>query len=158
MTRLMPQPWKHPELGTYYYRKVVPAKLRRAVGQTEIRISLDTKSAAEAKLKYPDAAAQADAILAKANGGTRILEGCPAVVPVSRPRPMLLPCCRRRGRGQLFYNFFFGAERNYYRDQDLHQAGQAGVKEFDQEKRTAYFREVVDRANRMNYPCPRLTP
>jgi hypothetical protein len=22
------------------------------------------------------------------------------------------------------YNFFFGAERDYYRDQDLHQAGQ----------------------------------
>jgi hypothetical protein len=42
-------------------------------------------------------------------------------------------CCRRRGRGQLHYNFFFGAERDYYRGQDPHQAGQAGVKEFDQE-------------------------
>lgn len=52
------------------------------------------------------------------------------------------------------YNFFFGAERDYYRDQDLHQAGQAGIKEFDQEKRTAYFREVLDRANRMNYMLP----
>ncbi len=52
------------------------------------------------------------------------------------------------------YNFFFGAERDYYRDQDLHEAGHAGVKEFDQEKRKAYFREVVDRANRMNYILP----
>jgi integrase len=67
----MPQPWKHPKLGTYYYRKVVPAKLRRAVGLTEIRIPLNTSSVTEAKLKYPDAAAQADAILARANGGSR---------------------------------------------------------------------------------------
>lgn len=78
---------------------------------------------------------------------------------------------KRRGEGELtaflgfyptsaqpdggsIYNFFFGAERDYYRDQDLHRAGQAGVKEFDQDKRTAYFREVVDRANRMNYILP----
>ena len=78
---------------------------------------------------------------------------------------------KRRGEGELtaflgsyptsaqpdggsIYNFFFGAERDYYRDATLHAAGQAGVQEFDQEKRTAYFREVVDQANRMNYIFP----
>ncbi len=78
---------------------------------------------------------------------------------------------KRRGEGELtaflgsyptsaqpdggsIYNFFFGAERDYYRDSVLHASGQAGVQEFDQEKRTAYFRDVVDRANRMNYILP----
>ena len=78
---------------------------------------------------------------------------------------------KRRGEGELtaflgsyptsaqpdggsIYNFFFGAERDYYRDADLHAAGQAGVQEFDQVKRTAHFRDVVDRSNRMNYILP----
>jgi integrase len=78
VTKLMPQPWKHPKLGTYYYRKVVPPELREPLGRllnqpngslTELRIPLGTKSAAEAKLKYPEAAAEADALLARAAGG-----------------------------------------------------------------------------------------
>ena len=76
VTRLMPQPWKHPKLGTYYFRKVVPPSLREPLGQlmgrrslTELRIPLGTANVREAKLKYPDAAAQADALLARAAGG-----------------------------------------------------------------------------------------
>ena len=33
MTSLMPQPWKHPKLGTYYYRKVIPPHLREPLGR-----------------------------------------------------------------------------------------------------------------------------
>lgn len=62
----MPEPFKHPKTGGYYYRRVVPEKLRKAVGRREIRISLDTKTLAEAKRRYPDAAARAEAILAGA--------------------------------------------------------------------------------------------
>ncbi len=76
MTNLMPQPWKHPKLGTYYYRKIVPPHLRAGVGRlhnrpslTELRIPLGTSDARLAKLKYPEAAAQADTILARAAGG-----------------------------------------------------------------------------------------
>ena len=55
----MPQPWKHPKTGVYYFRKGVPERLRALVGRWEIKISLDTKSLREAKLRYPDAAARA---------------------------------------------------------------------------------------------------
>src|SRR5262249_44091211 len=65
----MPQPWKHPKLGTYYFRKVVPVHLRAAVGKTELRIPLGTKEVSEAKLRSPAAAAKADALLARAPGG-----------------------------------------------------------------------------------------
>jgi hypothetical protein len=82
---------------------------------------------------------------------TRILEGCPTVVPVSRPRPMLLPCCRRRGRGQLYLQLLL---RRRTRLLSRSRSSPSRSKQFDQEKRTAYFREVVDRANRMNYILP----
>jgi integrase len=64
----MPQPWKHPKLGTYYYRKVVPAHLRAIIGKTEIRIPL-SKDPREAKRLYPDAATKAEAMLSQAAGG-----------------------------------------------------------------------------------------
>ena len=52
----MPEPFKHPKSGVYYYRRVVPAPLRPVLGRTEFRISLGTKSLREAKLKYPEQA------------------------------------------------------------------------------------------------------
>jgi hypothetical protein len=78
MTRLMPQPWKHPKLGTYYYRKVVPPHLREPLGRllnnpkgklTELRLSLGTSNAQQAKLLYPEKVAEADMLLARAAGG-----------------------------------------------------------------------------------------
>ncbi len=69
MRQLMPQPWKHPKTGVYYFRKVVPERLRPLIGKWEIKISLDTKSFREAKLRYPDKAAQANLILQRAEGG-----------------------------------------------------------------------------------------
>src|SRR5258708_1134395 len=65
----MPQPWKHPKSGVYYYRKVVPAPLRVALGRTEFRTSLGTKDIREAKLRYPEVAARVNAEFAKAEGG-----------------------------------------------------------------------------------------
>jgi hypothetical protein len=71
----MPAPFLHPKTNTYYYRKQVPAVLREAVGKREIRIRLTdadgrpVTSLAVAKRLYPEAAAQAEAILAKAGGG-----------------------------------------------------------------------------------------
>jgi integrase len=69
MRQLMPQPWKHPKTGVYYFRKVVPKRLRPLVGRWEIKVSLNTKSLREAKLRYPDEAAQANLILRRAEGG-----------------------------------------------------------------------------------------
>ena len=65
----MPLPWKHPKVGVYYFRKVVPERLRPLVGKREIKISLNTKSLREAKLRYPGAAAQANLILQRSQGG-----------------------------------------------------------------------------------------
>ncbi|MGD9616974.1 MAG: DUF6538 domain-containing protein [Alphaproteobacteria bacterium] len=59
----MARPWKHPKTGVYWYRKVVPAHLRAAIGKTEIKRSLSTKDPEEAKRRYPDVAARVDAML-----------------------------------------------------------------------------------------------
>jgi hypothetical protein len=69
MRQLMPQPWKHPKSGVYYFRKVVPERLRPIVGRREIKVSLNTKSLRDAKLRYPEAAAWADRMLQQAQGG-----------------------------------------------------------------------------------------
>jgi hypothetical protein len=61
----MPQPWKHPRTGVYYFRKVVPERLRPLVGKWEIKVSLGAKSLREAKLRYPDAAARATSFCSK---------------------------------------------------------------------------------------------
>ena len=64
----MPQPFKHPKTGAYYFRKVVPAHLRKALGRTEFRENLGTKDLREAKRVYPEVAARVDALLAQADG------------------------------------------------------------------------------------------
>jgi len=69
VAQLMAQPFKHPKTGGYYYRRVVPAHLREALGRTEFRISLKTKDLREAKRRYPEKAAEVDAALARAGGG-----------------------------------------------------------------------------------------
>jgi hypothetical protein len=69
MGQLMPQPFKHPKTGVYWYRKTVPERLRSTVGKREIKFSLGTKDPREAKLRYPEAAARADQILQQATQG-----------------------------------------------------------------------------------------
>lgn len=64
----MAQPWRHPKTNVWYFRKVVPQHLRKAVGQTEIRISLGTKNLADAKRKWPEVAAQVQARFDSAGG------------------------------------------------------------------------------------------
>ncbi|MBV9824261.1 MAG: hypothetical protein JO001_01060 [Alphaproteobacteria bacterium] len=59
---------KHPDTGVYWFRKVVPAHLRGAVGKREIKKSLATKDPREAKQRYPAAAEEADRIIALAEG------------------------------------------------------------------------------------------
>ena len=74
MAQNMPQPWKHPKSGVYYYRKAVPKHLRATLGRGEFRISLGTKDLREAKLLYPATAAKVDALIAQAGGGPTILD------------------------------------------------------------------------------------
>jgi integrase len=65
--------WKHPESGIFYFRQAVPEGHRPAVGKREIKFSLRTTDPGEARLKYPDALARANAILQRAAGGQRHL-------------------------------------------------------------------------------------
>ena len=51
-------------------------------------------------------------------------------------------------------DFFFGQDRDYYRDDILLKAMNEGPAEFDEKKRQAMYRTAVDRVNEMNYIVP----
>ncbi|HTY69995.1 MAG TPA: site-specific integrase [Alphaproteobacteria bacterium] len=53
--------------GTYFYRRVVPDRLRAALGKREIKISLHTKDVEEAKRRAPDAQKKVDAQFSQPN-------------------------------------------------------------------------------------------
>ncbi|MBD1388557.1 site-specific integrase [Neiella sp. HB171785] len=46
---LMTSPWKHPQTGVYYFRRAVPADIKKAVGRSLIKKTLGTKDPEEAK-------------------------------------------------------------------------------------------------------------
>ncbi|BBF94337.1 DUF6538 domain-containing protein [Blastochloris tepida] len=54
----MARPWKHPKTGVYYFRKAVPKRLRKLVGQREAKCSLGTKDPAKAKILHMQKAAE----------------------------------------------------------------------------------------------------
>lgn len=58
MVLAMSRPWKHPKTGVYYFRKGVPEHLRTLVGKWEVKISLGTKVADEARELHSTIAAQ----------------------------------------------------------------------------------------------------
>ncbi len=62
----MARPYRHPKTGIYWLRKVVPMPLRAAVGQGELKASLHTRDATEAKSASRAVADRFDAILASA--------------------------------------------------------------------------------------------
>jgi integrase len=68
VVQCMPQPFKHPKTHIYYYRKVVPERLRSKLGRTEIKVSLGTKDLREAKRRHAEKAAEVEAKLARAGG------------------------------------------------------------------------------------------
>ena len=51
-------------------------------------------------------------------------------------------------------DFFFGQDRDYYKDDLLLKAMREGPAELDEKKRQAMYREAVDRVNEMNYILP----
>ena len=66
MALTMARPYKHPQTGIYWLRKVVPEPLRAIVGQRELKASLRTKDPEAAKVAMRDALDRFDAILASA--------------------------------------------------------------------------------------------
>lgn len=63
MVLSMPQPYKHPKTGVYWYRKVVPKPLRATIGKREIKRSLKTKDPTEAKRVHVEVAAEVERYL-----------------------------------------------------------------------------------------------
>ena len=62
----MARPYRHPKTGIYWLRRVVPKPLRAIVGQGELKASLHTRDANEAKIASRAVADRFDAILASA--------------------------------------------------------------------------------------------
>ena len=68
----MPQPFQCPKTGTYYYRKVVPKELRSLVGRgSEWKVSLGTKSLAEARIPFAGESARCEAAIRQARASLR---------------------------------------------------------------------------------------
>lgn len=58
MVLFMARPFKHPTTGVYYFRKAVPADLKRVLGKSEVKQSLGTKDPAQARELFSAVAAQ----------------------------------------------------------------------------------------------------
>ena len=57
MVLQMPRPFKKPETGVYYFRRIVPEPLRKLVGTAEVRRSLGTKDPKVAARRFTEVAA-----------------------------------------------------------------------------------------------------
>lgn len=65
----MTRPYRHPSTGVYWLRKGVPQALRPLVGKRELKRSLGTKDAEEAKRRAPGVLAVFDSLLDIAQQG-----------------------------------------------------------------------------------------
>jgi hypothetical protein len=63
---IMTSPQKHPKSGIYYFRQSVPKECRSAIGKTEFKNSLGTKSLSEAKRLILQFMHEADQLVALA--------------------------------------------------------------------------------------------
>lgn len=80
----MPQPFQCPKTGTYYYRKVIPKELRSLVGRgSEWKVSLGTKSLAEAKPLHAAESALCETQIAAARASLR---GETTLFPADAPK------------------------------------------------------------------------
>jgi AcrR family transcriptional regulator len=93
----MTKPWKHPKTGVYWFRKVVPAALRQAIGRTEFRLTLGTKDRREAEARYPVVAERIERILADARGS----ESAPLPRGTGRGSKATSPYSRAGGPNRL---------------------------------------------------------
>ncbi len=68
----MPQPFQCPKTGTYYYRKSIPEPLRPLIGRgREWKVSLGTKSLAEARPLFAAESARCEAALTQARSSLK---------------------------------------------------------------------------------------
>lgn len=60
MVLQMPRPFKKPETGVYYLRRIVPEDIRAIIGKTEVRRSLKTKDPRTAARRFTEAAREVE--------------------------------------------------------------------------------------------------
>jgi hypothetical protein len=60
MVLQMPRPFKKPETGVYYLRRIVPSDIRALTGKTEVRRSLKTKDPRTAARRFAEAAREVE--------------------------------------------------------------------------------------------------
>lgn len=85
---LIAQPFRHPDSGIYYLRRVVPESLRPVLGKTEIRRSLRTRDHRLAKVAFASAYAESEHLFQQARGDrgqTEVSPLRPFAPPVNAP-------------------------------------------------------------------------
>jgi integrase len=69
MVLQMPRPFKKPETGVYYYRRIVPDDLKATIGKSEVRRSLKTKDPKTAARRFTEVAREVEKEWADARRG-----------------------------------------------------------------------------------------
>ena len=64
-----PRPFKKPETGVYYYRRIVPDDLKATIGKSEVRRSLKTKDPKTAARRFTEVAREVEKEWADARSG-----------------------------------------------------------------------------------------
>lgn len=62
----MVSPWRHPDSGIFYFRRVIPADLRPIVGRREVRVSLQTTDPFEARFRFLRASMECEQLIQEA--------------------------------------------------------------------------------------------
>lgn len=88
---LIAQPFRHPDSGIYYLRRRVPDDLRKVIGKTEIRRSLNTRHHKQAKAAFALAYAESERLFNDARQGLYGEPRKPETVCQPLPTPALPP-------------------------------------------------------------------
>lgn len=97
----MATPWRHPETGTYYIRRQIPAALRPQFdGRTLWKVGLGTKDPDEARRMFAAANAELEKRFADAQQALAI-KGNPLDIGTDRARSLLKRAIERRGKGRF---------------------------------------------------------
>ena len=80
---LIAQPFRHPDSGIYYLRRRVPDDIRKVIGKTEIRRSLNTRNHQQAKAAFVVAYAESERFFQQIRSGHSCLIPLPRFNPVS---------------------------------------------------------------------------
>jgi hypothetical protein len=84
------QPFRNPRTGIFYFRRVIPKPFRAILGKWEWKRSLGTKSFAEAKARYLQAAHQYESALDAVRTGQPTTRLEPFTLRAAVPSPAFL--------------------------------------------------------------------